>query len=182
LGERIFLIFCSIDACCTGIIRLGNDDPIAYPIVDEDGALLNFSIVADGYEALSAGTEISDEIPDHTAFLNQTKPDAGVPILGGLILGHPGFAPVVDEGILSYPKFSNANFRIEGYEFIGIEVTFSDTDRNATMPSETNMTMQPETNTTMKPETDQNNTVPPACLTIGTFYPKTHTSDKLLVL
>ena len=97
-----------------------------------EGNVLNVSILVDGYEALSAGTEVNDEFPDHTAFLNQTQPDAGDPVLGGVVLAHRGFAPAVDGGILSYPEFSGADFKVEGYEFIGIEVSIVEVDVSQT--------------------------------------------------
>lgn len=116
-------------------------------MIDAEGAFIDLSIVDDGDDALTAETEVSDEIPEHTFFLNQGELDAGVPIVGGVILDHRGFAPAIDGGILSYSEYADADFKVEGYELIGIEVTI--------MPA------------------DESTNVPPACLTIGRLLKRT---------
>lgn len=147
---------------------------MAYPIIDGEGGVLNVSILADGFEALSAGTEVNDEIPEHTAFLAQTQPDAGIPVLGGVVLEHRGFAPAVDGGILSYPEFSAADFKVEGYEFISIEARITETD--SVRPS-TPTTRSPAMAPSRRPAASTSPTgafsltssEPQACLTIGTL-------------
>lgn len=71
------------------------------------------------------GTELNDEVPEHTAFFGQSEPDSGVPT-NDPIMDHPGFMPPGSGGILDDPMFENADFLAPGYETLRFSFTFLD--------------------------------------------------------
>ncbi|MGA8277551.1 MAG: spondin domain-containing protein [Rhodanobacteraceae bacterium] len=67
---------------------VGNDDPEAYPVFNDDGSVRSFDIVVNGNQVRDAGTEVNNEMD--AAFLNQTAPDTGE-TEGGVVMPHPGY-------------------------------------------------------------------------------------------
>ena len=90
---------------------IGNSDPQAYPIFDENGALTQDRILIAHQTVYDAGTEVNDEVPENTAFLAQAAPDTGESE-GGVIQRHSGFAAQGSGGVVDQDGFANA--RING--------------------------------------------------------------------
>lgn len=72
---------------------LANVNPRAIPLWDENGIIERvgfegFFVLGD--EVLDAGTEVNDEVPEHTAFLAQMTPNTGEDE-GGVVEQHWGF-------------------------------------------------------------------------------------------
>lgn len=105
---------------------VGNDDPQAHRVFDNNGNFLGGYITIVGGDVLDAGTEVNDEIPEHTAFFGQTVPDTGVDE-NGVIHPHPGYLPPGSGGILDDPMFANADFTAPGYQVARITLYRSDT-------------------------------------------------------
>jgi hypothetical protein len=105
---------------------IANEDPSAHPIFDPNGNFLGALFTIYGSDVKDAGTEINDEVPEHTAFFGQTEPDTGVDEFG-VVHGHPGFLPPGSGGILDDPMFQNADFTQPGYEIARITIIRSDT-------------------------------------------------------
>jgi hypothetical protein len=102
------------------------EDPAAQAIFDGFGNFLGAYIVIDGTDVLDAGTEVNDEIPEHTAFFGQTEPDSGVDEYS-VVHPHPGYLPPGSGGILDDPMFEGADFTQPGYEVARITIIRSDT-------------------------------------------------------
>ena len=100
---------------------LGNGNPVAYELIDAQGDFNDQDILQVGADVLDAGTEVNDEIPEHTAFFGQTLSDSGDDE-AGVVTSHPGFLPAGYGGILDDPKFANADFTVEGYKMLQIQV------------------------------------------------------------
>jgi hypothetical protein len=105
---------------------VGNDDPQAHRLFDAYGNFLGAYLTIYGAEVLDAGTEVNDEIPEHTAFFGQTVPDSGVDEYG-VVHAHPGYLPPGSGGILDDPNFANADFTAPGYQVARITIVRSDT-------------------------------------------------------
>jgi hypothetical protein len=103
----------------------GNDDPGAYRIFDEAGNFQGLSITVWGADVLDAGTEVNDEIPEHTAFFGQTVPNSGNTEYG-VIHKHSGYQPVLYGGILADPQFQGCDFTKPAYLIARISVYRSD--------------------------------------------------------
>ncbi len=106
---------------------IGNDDPLAYRIFDDNGTFLGADFFIVGTDVLDAGTEVNDEIPDHTAFFGQTVPDSGVDEQG-LVHLHPGYLgsygnPGNIQSILADPMFVGADFTLPGYPIARVTIT-----------------------------------------------------------
>lgn len=115
---------------------LANGNPMAFPIFDESGAFVPVSFVDIGSDVLDAGTEDNDEIPANTAFFGQMAPDTGS-IEAGVVTEHPGFKPAGNGGILDSENFANADFTVDGYEMLKVEVVLMmDEDMESFEPSE----------------------------------------------
>ena len=99
---------------------VANASPTATKIFDKNGVFKPVMIDVFGDEALDGGTEINDEIPENTAFFGQTVPNTGVTEHDD-VTGHPGFN-VKPKSILADPMFSNADFTVNGYQFMEISV------------------------------------------------------------
>lgn len=73
---------------------IGNSAPLALRLFDANGNLVIrdglSSFLVFGSDVYDAGTEINDEVPEHTAFLAQAAPDTGL-FEGGVVRMHPGF-------------------------------------------------------------------------------------------
>jgi hypothetical protein len=67
---------------------IGNDDPEAYPVFNEDGSVRSFDIIVSGGQVRDAGSEQNTETD--AAFLDQTMPDTGTDE-GGVAHAHPGY-------------------------------------------------------------------------------------------
>lgn len=67
---------------------IGNDNPQAYNVFDEDGNVRSFDIYVNGDQVLDAGSEQNTEVD--AAFLNQAAGDAGV-VENGVVMRHSGF-------------------------------------------------------------------------------------------
>ena len=87
---------------------VGNSDPKAYPIFDDEGNLLRDRIIISDLRVYDAGTEVNDEIPENTAFLAQSAPNTGVTENGNVTV-HPGFNEAGTGGVLDQEDFSNAS-------------------------------------------------------------------------
>ena len=70
-------------------------------------------------DVLDAGTEVNDELPENTAFLDQEVPDSGM-VEGGVVTDHPGFSR--RGNILSDAEFRNADFECLNSEVLRITV------------------------------------------------------------
>lgn len=100
---------------------VANDDPLAFPIFDQNGEFIGANFTLAGTDINDAGTEVNDELPENTAFFGQQTPDTGVDE-NGVVQQHPGFNPPGSGGILDDPQFANADFTAEGYEVAQIQV------------------------------------------------------------
>ena len=87
---------------------VGNSDPKAYPIFDDEGNLLRDRIIISDLRVYDAGTEVNDEIPENTAFLAQSAPNTGVTENGNVTV-HPGFNEAGTGGVLDQESFVNAS-------------------------------------------------------------------------
>jgi len=105
---------------------IGNDIADQHRILTTGGSFLGALITVDGTAVLDAGTEVNDEVPEHTAFFGQTEPDSGEEE-GGTIAAHPGFLPPGSGGILDDPMFADADFLADGYRTARITVIRNDT-------------------------------------------------------
>ncbi len=99
---------------------IGTMNPTARDLTDGMGNFRNFSFVVMGSQVWDAGTEVNDEIPEHTAFFGQTTPNTGVDE-GGVVALHPGFIP--GGPILSSDRFRDADFTQPGYEIVRFDVS-----------------------------------------------------------
>jgi predicted outer membrane repeat protein len=105
---------------------VANGDPGAHQIFDMSGNFMGAAFTIYGDEVKDAGTEVNDEVPEHTAFFGQTVPDSGVDEFG-VVHMHPGFLPPGSGGILDDPMFANADFTSPGYEIAQVTIFRSDT-------------------------------------------------------
>jgi len=105
---------------------LGNDDPQAHRIFDAGGSFVGGYVTVDGGDVLDAGTEVNDELPEHTAFFGQSAADSGIDE-NGVVHVHPGYDPPGAGGILDDPMFSDADFTEPDYEVARITIFRSDT-------------------------------------------------------
>ena len=98
---------------------IANGNPLAHKVFDDDGSFIGADFVVPGAAVLDAGTEVSDEVPENTAFLGQMTPDTGVEE-NGVVQAAEGF--IEGGNILRSDEFSNADFTAEGYEVARIRV------------------------------------------------------------
>ncbi|MGD8396112.1 MAG: spondin domain-containing protein, partial [Candidatus Eiseniibacteriota bacterium] len=105
---------------------IGADDPQAHRIFTAGGEFLGAFFTIEGTAVRDAGTEVNDEIPEHTAFFGQTVPNSGVDE-GGVVHTHPGYLPPGSGGILDDPMFAAADFTQPGYDVARVTVYRSDT-------------------------------------------------------
>jgi hypothetical protein len=99
-----------------------NDDPFEHRLFDDQGNFIATSFDILGSEVYDAGTEVNDEIPTNTAFLQQPAPNTGT-TEGGVVSIHPGFRPAGTGGVLDASRpfrgetinFANADFKAQGY-------------------------------------------------------------------
>ncbi|MEM9217904.1 MAG: spondin domain-containing protein [Cyanobacteria bacterium P01_F01_bin.150] len=104
---------------------IGNGNPEAYELFDDEGNFLGPEILVLGSQAYDAGTEVNDEIPANTAFFGQQNPNTGVDENGVVRLSE-GFIPVSEGGqILADAQFANADFTAAGYQFARITFTLN---------------------------------------------------------
>lgn len=104
-----------------------NGSPLAHPIFDDAGSFVAQDFIVSQENVLDAGTEFNDELPENTAFFGQQAPDTGV-TEDGVILdfrdadGNPqlSFMPRGAGGILDSPRFSMADFALEGFPLVKI--------------------------------------------------------------
>lgn len=99
---------------------ISNGNPKAHMIFDSNGDFTFVPVTVKGSEALDAGTEVNDEIPENTALLGQMEANTGVAENSTVEL-HPGFNATGN--ILSNANYANADFTESEYEFMSIEVT-----------------------------------------------------------
>ncbi len=106
---------------------IANGNPRAHRIFDENGQFVAQSFFVAGSEALDAGTEVNDELPQNTAFFGQSAPNTGIDengVIGtiGSDLAEVGFQAPNDRNgtpnILATARFSEANFLAPGYSFV----------------------------------------------------------------
>jgi hypothetical protein len=96
---------------------IGNDDPLAFQIFDDNGNFVGADFVVTGDRVWDAGTEENDEIPANTALLGQTVPNTGV-TTNGVVSQHPGF--IAGGNILA--AFPNADFITPNYSIARVRV------------------------------------------------------------
>ena len=101
---------------------IANGNEFAHQVFDEEGNFIPLDFTVTGEQALDAGSEVNDEIPENTAFFGQQEPNTGVDQNEGVQLAE-GFLPPGSGGILDDPMFANADYTTEGYEFARIQVT-----------------------------------------------------------
>ena len=99
---------------------VANADPFAHEVF-ANGNFVGASFRVDGTEVLDAGTEVNDEVPEHTAFFGQVTPDTGV-VEGGVVALHAGFLPPGSGGILDHPDFVAADFSVPDYEVLQVDL------------------------------------------------------------
>ena len=112
---------------------VANDDPMEHKLFREGGKPdfdEMFKIIARGREVLDAGTELNDELPENTAFLEQETPNTGFSVIpfGAVVAPHPGFKAPGEGGILDEPDFVNATFTEDGYKILRIVVILDEED------------------------------------------------------
>lgn len=105
---------------------LSNGNPKAHEVFDEEGNFVATDFFVTGAQALDAGTEVNDELPENTAFFGQQAPNTGVDE-NGLIgtIGQDrtditGFQPAGSGGVLDDPRFAMSDFSVAGYPFVKI--------------------------------------------------------------
>lgn len=107
---------------------IGNDDPLATRVFDENGNFLGADIVVSGDRVWDAGTERNDEIPVNTALLGQSEPNIGV-TTNDVVSQHPGFLPdgnileAFPEADFSAPNYSVARIRVEEVQAVPEPIT-----------------------------------------------------------
>ena len=97
---------------------VANGDPMAMEIFDEAGNFVGAEMIIVGGQVWDAGTEVNDEVPANTAFLEQAAPDTGDDE-GGTVQLHQGFM-AGGNVLTAYP---GADFTAEGFEVLRITVT-----------------------------------------------------------
>lgn len=120
----LFMIIPSNDAWA------GNDDPTTVEIFDESGNFVASSFTIPGSSVLDAGTEVNDEVPANTAFLEQAAPNTGTDE-GGVIATHPGFMTAGSGGVLdattdfggTTSEFSAGDFTAPDYNVARVTVS-----------------------------------------------------------
>ena len=105
---------------------IGNADPQTHRLFDGYGNFLGGFFTIYGTDVLDAGTEINDEIPEHTAFFGQTESDSGDDEFS-VVHAHPGYLPPGSGGILDDPDFAMADFTAPGYRIARVIIVRSDT-------------------------------------------------------
>ncbi|HHP7230983.1 MAG TPA: spondin domain-containing protein, partial [Xenococcaceae cyanobacterium] len=101
---------------------IANGNEFAHQVFDENGNFIPLDFTVAGSQALDGGTEVNDEVPANTAFFGQQTPNTGVAQNEGVQLA-TGFLPPGSGGILDDPRFTNADYTAEGYEFVRIQVS-----------------------------------------------------------
>lgn len=96
----------------------GNFNPIGHRVFNDDGSFDGEDFIVMGAGVRDAGTEVNDEIPEHTARLGQTVPNTGV-IENGVVGSHAGFIP--GGNILT--AFPAGDFTQPGYQLAHVQVT-----------------------------------------------------------
>ncbi|KAL3919615.1 MAG: hypothetical protein SGILL_003669 [Bacillariaceae sp.] len=102
---------------------IANGNPMAYEVINAYGEFIGTEFMVFGDQVLDAGTEVNDELPANTAFLNQSMPDTGINEDGFVTLATEGFKPAGEGGVLDEPMFANADFTAEGYQMIKVTVS-----------------------------------------------------------
>ncbi|AFY41643.1 spondin domain-containing protein [Nostoc sp. PCC 7107] len=106
-----------------------NDDPFEHRLFDAQGNFIATSFEIFGSEVYDAGTEVNDENPINTAFLQQPAPNTGT-TEGGVVRIHDGFRPAGTGGVLDASRpfrgqtinFANADFKAPGYRVARITI------------------------------------------------------------
>lgn len=100
---------------------IGNEDPEMIPVFNDEGELIFENKIIMGSMVYDAGTEVNDEIPSNTAFLEQAAPNTGSSEDSN-IQPHPGFLSAEEGSILSQGMFSKADFKAPGFTVFSIEL------------------------------------------------------------
>jgi hypothetical protein len=101
---------------------IANGNPLAHPIIDDNGVFQGADFIVLGNQVLDAGTEVNDEVPANTAFFGQSSGNTGV-TQNGVVELHTGFLPVSSGGILADSRFAAGDFLAPGYQIARISVT-----------------------------------------------------------
>ena len=113
---------------------IGNGDPLAFELFDEDGNLLPINFAVPGSLVWDAGTEVNNET--NAAFFDQTANNTGddeggsVQLHPGFLgsVGNPGDTPIILGGIQTAPPTgrvfgtANADFTTDGYELLQVSL------------------------------------------------------------
>ena len=97
---------------------VANGDPMAMEIFDADGNFTGAEIIVQGTQVWDAGTEVNDEVPANTAFLEQAMPNTGEDEAGTIQL-HAGFMP----GGTILGAYPAADFLVGGFEVLRVTIT-----------------------------------------------------------
>ena len=105
---------------------IGNDDPTAIELFDENNNFIGAEFLVLGNEVWDAGTEVNDEDPISIPY-DLRELFEGV-AEGGVIQRHPGLLPPGAGGILDFEteegtSFPNADFLAEGYQVARIRIS-----------------------------------------------------------
>ena len=104
---------------------IGNDDPKAHPVFNASGEFIGGQFIVAGSEVWDAGTEVNDEEPANTAFLEQAAPNTGSD-QDGKIQIHAGYNSLGSGGILDLGRFAKADFKSDGYQIARITLSASE--------------------------------------------------------
>ncbi len=106
---------------------IANGDPLAHPVFTSGGlfnsdpgtpGLISFTVL--GTQVRDAGTEVSDEMFDTTAFLGQSMNNTGADENGVVHAPTASYTP--GGPVLSDSRFTNADFLANGYQIARIEL------------------------------------------------------------
>ena len=106
---------------------IANDDPMAYPVFDDDGTFIGADFTIAGTMVYDAGTESNDEAFETTAALGQMAPNTGSDE-NGVIQPHPGLMAAGNGGVVDTPQFAMANFATAGVNVARIQIERVDPD------------------------------------------------------
>lgn len=105
---------------------IGNEDPQAIEIFDEDGNFIGADFTVTGEDTWDGGTEVNDELPESLLYTFEVF-GAGEDE-NGTIQPFPGFIPTGEGGVLDYEfngnlVAANADFTVPDYPIARITVT-----------------------------------------------------------
>ena len=100
---------------------IANEESQAVEIFDAAGNFVGANFIVPGSAAFDAGTEVNDEIPANVPLLGQQAANTGMDE-NGVVQASSGFLPADSGSILADPRFAEADFTRDGYQFARITV------------------------------------------------------------